>query len=415
MSVAITPNPNVVGPSGPTGPAGATGSTGSTGPGISVTTKGDLQSFSTVAARLAVGANNTVLTADSTEATGLKWVAPSAGSSNVDGKNGVLNSNFSIWQRGTSIAQAASATYTADRWNAFRTGSVTGATISRQVTNDTTNLSFIQYAARVQRDSGNTSTAKMFFSNSFESVNSIPFAGKTVAVSFYARAGANFSSASNALGLIFYSGTGTDQQSNTGYTGATSVASTTATLTTTWQRFTATGTVGTSATEVSLEFSYTPVGTAGTNDYYEITGVQLEIASSATAYAPNSSTFQGELFSCQRYYYVMGNNGVASEIFTSNGIAGDGAYYGPTVTNLWFQFPQKLRVTPTFTQAGNFRMVHGSASTGVAITGWGASGSTLSPASVWTTATLATGTAGAGSNLGANADGTARLMFSAEL
>ena len=32
MSVGITPNPNVIGPSGPTGPTGSTGSTGPTGP-----------------------------------------------------------------------------------------------------------------------------------------------------------------------------------------------------------------------------------------------------------------------------------------------------------------------------------------------------------------------------------------------
>ena len=31
MSVSITPNPNVVGPTGPTGPSGTTGSTGPTG------------------------------------------------------------------------------------------------------------------------------------------------------------------------------------------------------------------------------------------------------------------------------------------------------------------------------------------------------------------------------------------------
>jgi hypothetical protein len=41
-----------------------------------VTTKGDLYTFSTTDARLPVGANNTVLTADSAEATGLKWSSP---------------------------------------------------------------------------------------------------------------------------------------------------------------------------------------------------------------------------------------------------------------------------------------------------------------------------------------------------
>jgi len=43
-----------------------------------LTTKGDLFTFSTVDARLGVGANGTILTADSAEATGLKWVAPAA-------------------------------------------------------------------------------------------------------------------------------------------------------------------------------------------------------------------------------------------------------------------------------------------------------------------------------------------------
>jgi hypothetical protein len=41
-----------------------------------LTTKGDIFTFTTVDARLGVGANGTVLTADSAEATGLKWVAP---------------------------------------------------------------------------------------------------------------------------------------------------------------------------------------------------------------------------------------------------------------------------------------------------------------------------------------------------
>jgi hypothetical protein len=60
------------GAQGPTGPAGASATT-------VVTTKGDLLTYDTTAARLGVGSNDQVLTADSTAATGLKWATPAAG------------------------------------------------------------------------------------------------------------------------------------------------------------------------------------------------------------------------------------------------------------------------------------------------------------------------------------------------
>lgn len=50
------------------------------GSGTSVTTKGDVQGFSTVAARIPVGADGTILTADSTQALGLKWATAGASS-----------------------------------------------------------------------------------------------------------------------------------------------------------------------------------------------------------------------------------------------------------------------------------------------------------------------------------------------
>jgi hypothetical protein len=49
------------------------------GGGSPLTTKGDIFTFSTVDARLGVGANGTVLTADSAETTGLKWAAAGGG------------------------------------------------------------------------------------------------------------------------------------------------------------------------------------------------------------------------------------------------------------------------------------------------------------------------------------------------
>jgi hypothetical protein len=52
-------------------------SAGSTSP---LTTKGDVYAFSTTNARLPIGTNAQVLTADSATATGLKWATPAAGS-----------------------------------------------------------------------------------------------------------------------------------------------------------------------------------------------------------------------------------------------------------------------------------------------------------------------------------------------
>lgn len=252
-------------------------------------------------------------------------------------KNPVLNSNFSVWQRGTSIAMT-STSYVADRWQGYR--AVAGSTTSRQSVSDTTNLPTIQYCARVQRDSGNTSTSAIELSQSFESINSYRFAGQTVTLSFYARSGANYSAASSALGVNLKTGTGTDQNIETGFTGVATPISQTATLTTTWQRFSYSATLSASLSQIALLFAFTPVGTAGAADYFEITGVQLEIGSSATTYYPNGNTYQAELAACQRYYIKDDKVGV-------NAYAGSG-------TNTWglYQFPTTMRATPTMTQTG---------------------------------------------------------------
>ena len=279
-----------------------------------VDAKGDLiaASAADTPARLAVGTNGQVLTADSTAATGLAWATASSGSSNVAGKNGAINSNFSVWQRGTSFTAAS--VYTADRW--FSDASSTRTT-SRQATGDTTNLPNIQYCARVQRNSGQTSTTAIGLLNPFETVNSIPFAGKVVTLSFYARAGANFSGSSNNLSATVWTGTGTDQRKDfsASYTGEASPVGGTSTLTTTWQRFSFSGTIAATVTELTIGIYYVPSGTAGANDYFEVTGVQLEIASSATAYSPNAATQAAELAACMRYYelnsFASGTEGMA--------------------------------------------------------------------------------------------------------
>ena len=296
-----------------------------------LTTKGDLYTFSTTDDRLAVGANGETIVADSSTSTGLRYTAGNPI------PNPVLNSAMQIWQRGTSMA-AGTTTFCADRWGNFR--GVSGSTFSRQTTSDTTNLPNIQYCVRAQRNSGDTNTTTIYLLQDFESVNSIPFAGKTITLSFYARAGANYSAASNALVTNLYTGTGTDQSLRSGYTGAATPISQTTTLTTTWQRFTYTGTIATTATQIGLRFDFTPVGTAGTNDYFEMTGVQIDIGSVALPFRTTTGTIQGELAACQRYYYRFIST--TANIYVGNGIA-----FSTTVAYVGIQYPVTMRTRPT--------------------------------------------------------------------
>jgi hypothetical protein len=294
-------------------------------------------------ARLAVGNNGETLVADSAASTGLRYQSAYNG-------NSVINGAFDIAQRGTSIAVGAAYPYTLDRWQAVRGGVVAGMTVSRQ----TSALTGTQYCARIQRDSGNTSTASMGLYNAFESSNTYPLAGQAVTFSFYARAGANYSG--GTLSGILTTGTGTDQNPITAvYTGATSPISVGATLTTSWQRFQGTATLSSSATEMYVYFQWIPTGTAGANDYVEVSGVQVELGSIATTFKrAGGATIQGELAACQRYFQIFGGN----DVFEYYGIGANLNTVNANCVVQWY-VPMRTAPTATFTTASNYRVTQG--------------------------------------------------------
>jgi hypothetical protein len=252
------------------------------------------------------------------------------------GKNAIINGAFDIWQRGTSTTSSTNtAVYSgADRWQHY-SGATTNYTLSRQ----SSGLTGFQYCARVARNSASTSTNLNWFTYSFESADCYKFAGKTVTLSFYARAGANFSAASSYISVLMDSGTGTDQNILNGFTGSTVILSSGATLTTSWQRFTFTMSVASSATQLGLYIRNTPVGTAGAADHYEITGVQLELGSVATPFSRAGGTIQGELAACQRYYW---RKTATSEARFAFGSAVDSTTGWVTIRN-----PVTMRANPT--------------------------------------------------------------------
>jgi hypothetical protein len=277
--------------------------------------------------------------------------------------------------------------------------------MSRQVTNDTTNLAFIQYCARVQRTAGDTTAGLMAIANCFETVNSIQYAGKTVTLSYYARAGANYSAASSALAAYIRTGTGTDQNClAASYTGLSGTSSS-ATLTTTWQRFSFNYTVGTNVTEIAAEFRATTVGTAGAADYFEITGVQLEIASAVSAYSPNTSTYETELAACQRYYQRYGGTNYLA--------MGIGVYVATTVCRVFFGMPVTLRTAPTLSNssASNFGIFSGAGND----TASGISANSLDTTSAALDVTVTARTLGQAGMMNTMTNPTAFIAFSSEL
>jgi hypothetical protein len=299
-------------------------------------------------------------------------------SPSIAGKNIVHNGGFDIWQRGTSIV--ANQAFGPDRWYGY-TDSTANRTTSRQATGDTTNLPNIQYCMRFQRTAGDTSLSRLLLGQTIESVNSIPFAGKVVTLSFYARAGANYSASGSGLGVTLKTGTGIDGTVFNPFTGAVTQVGVTPILTTTWQRVTSTFTMPTNAQQIGLYMGYTPTGTAGTNDYFEMTGVQVELGSVATPFSRAGGDIQGELAACQRYYYQLGYLDIPA------------AYAGTTTTTTCIvRFPVQMRTAPTgisVSTVGDWRVYN-------AVGGFGTS-TAITFNNGFTTGTLITVTTTAGS------------------
>jgi hypothetical protein len=250
-------------------------------------------------------------------------------------RNVLINGSMDIWQRGTSFAGTAGIVYSADRWFTYRAAGATGHTASRQ-----TGPTNFQYCLRMQRNSGNTSTADIYLEQDVESANSYAFAGRQFVLSFWARAGSNYSSASSLLTAQVWTGTGTDQRIQSGFTGGATPGNSSVTLTTTWQQFYIYGVAAASTTQLGVRFGYTPVGTASTNDYFEVTGVQLEANYQPTPF--EQLPIGVELALCQRYYYRI----VSTAAFGRFGL---GECLSTTAANLIVYLPVQLRAAPSAT------------------------------------------------------------------
>jgi hypothetical protein len=364
-----------------------------------LTAKGDLFTYSTAPARLAVGNSGETIVADSSTSTGLRWQG------NFDaGKNKFINGDFNVWQRGTSFTNPADQAYNADRFKSNGNGTGATKTISRQAfTPGTAPVAGYegQYFYRfAQTVAGTGATYNNGIQQTVEDART--FAGQTVTWSFWAKA----DSARTLYAYVEkYYGTG---GSGYGYITVGSV-----TLTTSWTRYSFTFAVPSVAgTTIGANSYFQPYFSMDNNTVqtFDFWGWQIEAGSVATAFQTATGTIQGELAACQRYFERMVNGadnssetiGVFQCFSTTQG-------YG----TLRFVVPK--RSTPSLTFSGNADFIVKDASGTNRATTLMASG-TYSPRTANVTFTIGTANLVAGNAAWMLANSaTATMDVSAEL
>ena len=200
-----------------------------------------------------------------------------------------------------TTAIAATPTYFADRF--FAAGGASSAVLLAAVA-DTSVVGFNQ-SLKVSRQSANAATSTISCGQVIETFDALRCQGQTVTLSFWAKAGANYSGGPLTVQIV--SGAGTNQSAATlvasSWTGFGFVVNTTQALTSGMVRYQFSGVVPTGATQLGVLFSYAPAGTAGADDSFSLNGVQLEIGASASPFERIDAQVVLEI--CQRYAWLQ--------------------------------------------------------------------------------------------------------------
>lgn len=207
------------------------------------------------------------------------------------GRQMFINSNFDIWQRGTSFN--LNDVYSADKWIFTSDGSGQAQTVSRQnfVTGQTSVPNEPKHHMRVQVSSPATSQTYNMLVQRIESVRTL--ASQKITVSYWVKADTTRS--------VFIR---VDQVFGSGGSSTVFGATQSFSIGTTWQRISATftlpsiagKTVGTND-NLAVELHF-PIGVAYTMDV-----AQAQFCAGETALPYQPKTFNDEMNDCLRYYY----------------------------------------------------------------------------------------------------------------
>jgi len=210
-----------------------------------------------------------------------------------------------------------------DRFFAYQNSPSTNVSVQRQTINTPTGFT---HALRWGRTGSGNPGGITVLATALESDQSVPLAGKTVTLSFYAAKGANYSQQNSQLGAMLISGTGLDQSRGEMITftwsGVTRPIDTNVTLTTSWQRFVLTATVPSNSKQLGLYFSWVTSGVAGADDNVYITGIQLEEGATATSFERRPIGLEMEL--CKRFFVkqIPETTDVYLSVYSSGGTMG---------------------------------------------------------------------------------------------
>ncbi len=264
-------------------------------------------------------------------------------------RNKLINGDFSVAQRGTSLTSTDSANndakYTLDRWQLFSDGNDI-VDVSQETTTVPTNQ---LYAIALDVETANK---KFGIAQKIEQKNCVDLIGQEVTLSFKAKVSATTNLDNVKCAIIAWDGTadtltddiisawgseGTDPTLATNYTYENTPAN--LNLTTSYATYTTTATIDTSGAKNVVVFIWSDVTTTSAGEFLYITDVQLEKSPSNSVFERKS--YGQQLADCQRYYET-------SQIYMSAF-----GQTGSTDTHCYqtVQFASHKRVAPTITKS----------------------------------------------------------------
>jgi hypothetical protein len=197
-------------------------------------------------------------------------------------RNRIINGNFDIWQRGTSVSSG----FLADRWIS---GNTTSYAQSTDVPNDT-----FKYSAKID-----SNLNYPWFIQRIEAANARSLAGKSCTLSFWAKATGTMNLYVELVVPVTTEDTFGTYPSGSGIAMATFEFS--SAPSSSWTYYSKTFSC-TTAVKRGLQVGIVRSGSGSTTTY--VTGIQLEEGSVATPF--EFRPYGTELALCQRYFYREG-------------------------------------------------------------------------------------------------------------